>query len=156
MSGEVRPTHTQGRGGGRGVHALRDDGVSCARGVANRSWTPRRSFAQPPWHQRASPPFLLFEIEKCGPSPPFQPGGGKTRRNHSIHKHPLVLDLSLLAPSPAQAPEKNDEQEFQTGPLSVLTQSVKTNSQVPIECHAGPISKPKPVLYPVLCHPFIS
>jgi len=30
--------------------------------------------------------------------------------------------------------EKNEEQEFQTGPLSVLTQSVKTNSQVLINC----------------------
>ena len=29
---------------------------------------------------------------------------------------------------------KKEEEEFQTGPLSVLTQSVKTNSQVLINC----------------------
>jgi small nuclear ribonucleoprotein D2 len=29
--------------------------------------------------------------------------------------------------------EKKEEEEFRTGPLSVLTMSVKTNSQVPIQ-----------------------
>jgi small nuclear ribonucleoprotein D2 len=29
--------------------------------------------------------------------------------------------------------EKKEEEEFRTGPLSVLTMSVKTNSQVPVQ-----------------------
>ena len=32
------------------------------------------------------------------------------------------------------AAQKNEEEEFNTGPLSVLTQSVKTNTQVLINC----------------------
>ena len=35
---------------------------------------------------------------------------------------------------PFSQPENKEEHEFQTGPLSVLTQSVKTNSQVLINC----------------------
>lgn len=37
-------------------------------------------------------------------------------------------------PLPSSQPENKEEHEFQTGPLSVLTQSVKTNSQVLINC----------------------
>ena len=46
---------------------------------------------------------------------------------------PLLLPFARRAHNFRQA-EKTDEQEFQTGPLSVLTQSVKTNSQVLINC----------------------
>uniref|UniRef100_A0A8C9H294 Small nuclear ribonucleoprotein Sm D2 n=1 Tax=Piliocolobus tephrosceles TaxID=591936 RepID=A0A8C9H294_9PRIM len=47
--------------------------------------------------------------------------------------------MSLLnKPKSEMTPEelqKREEEEFNTGPLSVLTQSVKNNTQVLINCH---------------------
>ena len=45
----------------------------------------------------------------------------------------LTLPPRTLNPKTPQA-ENREEHEFHTGPLSVLTQSVKTNSQVLINC----------------------
>ena len=48
---------------------------------------------------------------------------------------PSTLSDPRRRPSlPFSQPENKEEHEFQTGPLSVLTQSVKTNSQVLISC----------------------
>uniref|UniRef100_A0A7S0WR06 Small nuclear ribonucleoprotein Sm D2 n=1 Tax=Chlamydomonas leiostraca TaxID=1034604 RepID=A0A7S0WR06_9CHLO len=40
----------------------------------------------------------------------------------------------MAAPMSVDELEKKEEEEFRTGPLSVLTTSVKTNSQVLINC----------------------
>jgi len=50
----------------------------------------------------------------------------------------VVISRSLLTkPKSEMTPEelqKREEEEFNTGPLSVLTQSVKNNTQVLINC----------------------
>jgi small nuclear ribonucleoprotein (snRNP)-like protein len=58
----------------------------------------------------------------------------KGKCSASLFLPPLISlfpSLDLFFPT---QPENKDEAEFQTGPLSVLTQSVKTNSQVLINC----------------------
>merc|ERR1711963_582821 len=51
---------------------------------------------------------------------------------------PILLDTTKMASSGADADRRRDgeggEDEFQTGPLSILTQSVKENTQVLINC----------------------
>lgn len=51
--------------------------------------------------------------------------------------HLLCIRSSLTKPKSEMTPEelaKREEEEFNTGPLSVLTQSVKNNTQVLINC----------------------
>lgn len=49
----------------------------------------------------------------------------------------IIFRSSLTKPKSEMTPEelaKREEEEFNTGPLSVLTQSVKNNTQVLINC----------------------
>merc|ERR1712241_1555163 len=43
-------------------------------------------------------------------------------------------DFKMATQSAREENERREEEEFQTGPLSVLTQSVKNNTQVLINC----------------------
>ena len=62
------------------------------------------------------------------------------RHKHGVFKDPfpfLLLRSLLNKPKSEMTPEelqKREEEEFNTGPLSVLTQSVKNNTQVLINC----------------------
>ena len=48
--------------------------------------------------------------------------------------HSLSAGTSARAARPAEPDKKTEEEDFNTGPLSVLTQSVKSNTQVLINC----------------------
>merc|ERR1719276_418409 len=52
----------------------------------------------------------------------------------SSHRGAMAYQSRASAPDPAKEKTKTEEEEFSTGPLSVLTQSVKTNTQVLINC----------------------
>merc|ERR1712018_497861 len=52
-------------------------------------------------------------------------------------KNPIMASALMNKPKSEMTPdelEKREEEEFNTGPLSVLTQSVKNNTQVLINC----------------------
>ena len=62
-------------------------------------------------------------------------GARSATNERSRWRSPLPSLTPRHRPSlPFSQPENKEEHEFQTGPLSVLTQSVKTNSQVLINC----------------------
>ncbi|KAL6478521.1 hypothetical protein MHYP_G00119540 [Metynnis hypsauchen] len=72
------------------------------------------------------------------PSPPAPAASFALRSENRVNGeiHPEIMSL-LNKPKSEMTPEelqKREEEEFNTGPLSVLTQSVKNNTQVLINC----------------------
>merc|ERR1719245_1959661 len=51
-----------------------------------------------------------------------------------LTRKPKFPDFKMATQSAREENERREEEEFQTGPLSVLTQSVKNNTQVLINC----------------------
>merc|ERR1712241_509455 len=51
-----------------------------------------------------------------------------------LSRKPENPDFKMATQSAREENERREEEEFQTGPLSVLTQSVKNNTQVLINC----------------------
>merc|ERR1712193_342423 len=51
-----------------------------------------------------------------------------------LSRKPRFTDFKMATQSAREENERREEEEFQTGPLSVLTQSVKNNTQVLINC----------------------
>ena len=54
--------------------------------------------------------------------------------NHSLHAHPLIQTIFLYSAMTPEELKAMEEAEFNEGPLSVLTQSVKNNTQILINC----------------------
>merc|ERR1712027_93078 len=61
-------------------------------------------------------------------------GGKKGRRFFFSCENLNFRTLKMATQSAREENERREEEEFQTGPLSVLTQSVKNNTQVLINC----------------------
>lgn len=73
-----------------------------------------------------------FPPTRRSPAPSSGPPPSRAAADRTRPLEPRPSPFPAL-PSLSQ-PESKEEPEFQTGPLSVLTQSVKTNAQVLINC----------------------